>query len=507
LAERTLARLRKLASGNGMEPAAIVLLETQEQVFTLKGKMEVSPLCESESVTYPGGVPGAGRKTVATVAALQEAVAKHKKDFRENPDWISATTQEIKSHDGQGWGLENAKVTLPEKVAIYASTGICPSCSGRQMLTCAQCNGQGTVICTQCQGRGREICYHCSGSGENLQQPGQPCLTCNGTRFAPCRFCQTHGHLPCPTCNGKRGTACGTCRATGKITNEVTVTCGAETHFQLQAEGLPTGLRRGLDRIGIANLGKGHADVTASEPPEEEREESLDKPQIPILHYSVALPYAEMRMSFGNKKAVVSAVGKRCALLGIPNFLDTALQPWRDKLHRLALDEAIEARALKEILSLTVAGKGRLNEIRKLYPLGLSPEAIESIVADMQAALNKTTLKTRAVIAALCGIVSTMFFYFLFVAGFEILLTRNWSRFAEAAIDIGLLAATLGASWACLNFSTRFVLKKRFPQLTLSLKQKIGNTGFGMLGTIILLFVLCMTLAPMKPLWLAAFVH
>ncbi len=509
LAARALDRLRKLAAGNGLEPAAIVVLETQESVFTLKGKMEVSAMCETESLSYPGGVRGKNRRSVDSLAALQGAVAKHRQEFRENLEWVADVTEEIQSHESQGWGLESAKVTLPEKSATYAATETCPSCGGQKLLTCGQCFGKGTVICPQCQGQGREHCYYCGGRGENPQQPGQPCQTCNGTRFAPCRFCQAHGALPCPTCQGKRGTPCTTCHAMGSLTQEVTVTCGAETHFTMIVEGLPSGLRRGLDRIGIANLGKGHADITASQPEKEEGDEPPnEKTQILVLVYNVALPYAEMRMDFGSKKAIISAVGKRCAISGVPNFLDASLKPWRNKLRLAAvgqapLEDAIEARALNDFLSLTVAGKDREKDARRLYPFGLSSEAMAAILNDMRLALKKTTLKTRTVMAVLCFGLSSAFFGLLFETGLEGRITFGWNRYTGMGFDLAALACALGASWMILNFSTRFALQRRFPRLPHALQQKIGKTGYSMLGAITAAFVAFLFLIPVKPLWLA----
>ncbi len=501
-----------------MEPAAIQILETQETEFIIKGELDVSPMCDVESVSYPGLVRGKGRELVESIGALQQAVAKHKSEFRESPDWIEDVTKEIKTHETQGWGMENAKVTLPEKSAIYAASVLCPSCGGGKMLTCTQCNGQGQMTCAQCQGQGRETCYHCGGRGENPQQPGQRCTTCNGTRFAVCRFCQGRRYLACPTCNGQRGTPCTTCQGTGRITHEATVTCGAETHFRLKAEGLPSGLRRGLERIGLANLHKGHADVTAQMPPEEKgaKEKGGEPPKegapVPILHYEVKLPYAELRMDFGNKKAVVSVVGKRCAISGVPNFLDDALNPWIEKLrvaatHTGNLNEAIEVRALKEILSLTVAGKDRTDEVRKLYPFGLSAQTIDGILSDMRLALNRATLKTRATMAIGCVVASALIAYIIFMQGIEARITMGWKWYIGLALDIALTGAMMAASWALLNFSTRFVLQRRFPQLKLALKQKIGKTGRSMLAAIVTVFLVTMFFATIRPLWLALLIH
>jgi hypothetical protein len=262
-----------------------------------------------------------------------------------------------------------------------------------------------------------------------------------------------------------------------------------------------------LERIGIANLGHGHADISAVPPPKEEMEDALDKPHIPILLYEVALPYAELRMGFGGKKAIVSAIGKRCALVGTPNFLDTALQPWRDKLKQMLLEDAIEARALREILSLTVSGKDRLEDVRKLYPIALSSEAIQSMLTDMRLALNKTTFKTRMVMASLCSAICALFFYEFLDAGFEFLVTGQGNRWIGFLTDLVLLVIAMTLSWASLNFSSRFVLQKRFPHFSFALTQKIGKTGYGMLASIVMLFMVSLLLAPVKPLWLTFFMH
>ncbi len=508
LSSRALARLQKIADGNGLDPKSLAVFETQEQIVALKGIMEVSPLCETENVSYPGSVRGKDRRSVESFAALQEAILKHRQEFRENPDWVAATVKELKSSQNQGWGLHSAKVTLPEKSAVYAATEVCPRCRGQKMLVCEQCLGKGFVVCAQCQGQGRELCYNCQGRGEDPHQPGQACPICNGTRLAPCRFCQMQGHVACPACNGNRGTPCPSCQASGAMTQEVKVICGAETHFTLSHENLPSGLRRGLDRIGIENLGKGHADIVSSDPPKENKEDPTPKEKIPVLLYTATLPYAEMKMDFGGKKALVSAVGKRCALSGVPNFLDLSLKPWRDKLHSAALgqaplENALGARAMKDILSLTATGKESERDVRKLYPFGLSQEAIGAILGDMRLALKKTTLKTRAIAASLCGGFCIAFFYFFFMKGIEAQATSGLDYRAAFGLDLAALAGALGASWGILNFSTRLALKSRFPQMPFALKQMIGKTGLGMAAEIIAAFILFLLLAPAKPLWLA----
>jgi len=202
-------------------------------------------------------------------------------------------------------------------------------------------------------------------------------------------------------------------------------------------------------------------------------------------------------------------VGKRCAISGVPNFLDNTLQPWREKLAHAAkghgaLEEALEARAIKEILSLSVAGKGRVEEIRKLYPFGMSADVMKSILADTRLALHQTTLVTRAVIATLCGLLGIGLFYAVFFTGFEAEHTVRWTRTNSFALDVAILGAALGCAWALLNLATFVALRRRFPQLHLAYAQKIGKTGYCMLGGIAMAFAAIIAIAPLKPLWLAA---
>jgi hypothetical protein len=270
---------------------------------------------------------------------------------------------------------------------------------------------------------------------------------------------------------------------------------------------LPSGLRRGLERIGLANLGKGHGDITASPPTEEQREDRRNGQRVPLLNYTVTLPYAELRMGFGSKKAIIAVVGKRCAISGVPNFLDDTLQPWRDKLRAAAtgmgsLNDAIEARALKEILALCAAGKGTGQEVRKLYPFGLSADAITAILKDMRLAVNRVTFKTRGLIALLCPVLSAGLFYVALTVGYLTAWTVGMSAWQQAAADFALLAGVMGVSWGFLNFAIFFVLQRNFPGLSHSLQQKIGKTGYAMLGSIIVIFALCLFLAPSKPIWL-----
>jgi hypothetical protein len=503
LADRALARLHKVAEGNGLNSSSLTVFEVTEQIVSFQGTLAVSPSFNTQSVSFPG-FPKRKCVSASTASALQSMVEKFKSDFEQDPQWFQHVVKELQSHESQGWGMQSAKVTLPGKSAVFAFTQPCVACNGQKTLTCDQCKGRATIICPQCQGQGKELCYYCTGRGEDPQQPGRACHTCAGTRYAPCRSCLTRGLLPCPTCGGNRGIPCRTCGATGGITQEIAVECAATTYFTMAHDDLPSGLRRGLDRIGVENLGKGHGDISAFEVTQEERERVPKGGQIPVLRYVVALPYAEMKVNLAGKKALLSAVGKRCVLSGVPNFLDFTLRPWREKLHAAALgqasvDDALGARAVKDVLCLVVAGNGTERHVRRAYPFGMSSEAILAMIKDMRLALKKKTQNTRAAVALACFLIWGAVFFAHFVKGLAVGDLANVQAFGA---DLTLLAVALISSWVALNLAARVVLKQYLPDAPYALQQAVGKIGLGMFLGITAAFVVSLLLAPVKPLWL-----
>ncbi len=179
-------------------------------------------------------------------------------------------------------------------------------------------------------------------------------------------------------------------------------------------------MRRGLDRLGIANLTKGHADVTFVEskaapedheatgddheyipgglvgvappitpsgsappamPAEDEENTGFGsplsgdtKPSEPVLHYMARMPFADLRVDFNGKKIEIGVFGLRNVFIDVPPFLDEPLAPWIEKLEQAtkghgAVYAALEARALREALELHLQGNGNAKEFRRRqYP-------------------------------------------------------------------------------------------------------------------------------------------
>jgi hypothetical protein len=534
LTDQAIARLRRLANGNGIMPEAITLVETVEKIYTLTGILTLTPRVDKQSSRYPGGVHGNDRIGFDSFAALQEDASQREKTFKEQPDWIAQSRRELEAAPGLGWGLHDANITFPEKTVVLAASETCPACRGQKQVTCAQCQGQGTLLCPQCRGQRQEMCYGCGGRGENPAQPGQVCAVCNGSRLAPCRTCRGVGHLVCPTCGGRRGTPCTGCNGTGLVTQEIALSFNAATQFRLTADTIPSGLRRGLDRLGVANLAKGYADIVIIDKPVEDEVQSAhseaemwqtippdmtgnpphgndaktNKTDKPEVQYEATMPYADIRIRIGGGRVVqVSAFGKRGALLGVPPFLDAALDMARTQLKQAAqgadtLEAALKARAMRDALGLVLTGKGSIKELRRFYAVGLSPAAMQEILQNLQKALGRMTRRVRLIAATAATLLAGGLFGAVFLTGFHSAGLRGATPTVEAVADTSLLGVTMLGGWALLNAATNFVLRRRFSGRTVAVTQANGRIGVGMLAAILTVFIAVMLVAPVRPNWL-----
>ncbi len=514
LTDQALARLRKLAEGNGIAPDKIELIEGQEKVYELPAVSHLVPFCERHSTRYNGPPRGKDRKILADAAEMQEQSRLRYENFMTERDWLPAAMDELKAAPGQGWGLDGAKITLREKSVILAVIEICPMCHGNKLLTCENCLGQKVVACQQCRGQGQEFCPLCSGTGHKPGQPTQLCQMCNGRRTIPCRICGGGGKIPCPVCQGRGGLVCSRCNGAGNMTEETVIVCGVNINFRLNSAEMPSGLRRGLDRVGIANLAKGHADIKLIEPDNKETKDSeggedKSKTGPVVVRYETKLPYADLKMRFNDGRVVlVNVFGKRGVLIGVPVFLDDALKPRRGHLAQAAkgsrsLDDALKARLMRDALALDLDGKGEVANLRRLYPVGLSPAVAQEILTNMRRALNKVTRWSRVGAGAASGLAGAGMLAAFFDLPWHVALTQNWPWLAGLAFDLAALAGVMGLCWTGLGKVAQLILARRFPGRKISLHSNSGHIGYAMLAGIFAIWILVLMLVPDQPLWLA----
>ena len=508
-----MARLQKMAEGNGLSPQDITLLKSDEKIYILQATMVLRPSCDMDVVRYNGPVGRKDRLVQANFDAMRAEAARRKLELNSNTaTWIGDVVSELKKQPAEAWGLDEAKVVIPEQTVTLAASETCAGCRGQKFIPCDNCRAQGYLLCIPCQGRGEEHCYTCGGRGEDPQNPGQKCPTCFGTSWAPCRYCVKLGHprgqVPCPLCLTKRGTTCGTCGGHGMFTEETKITCGAETEFRIVTGSLPSGFNRALERIGVVNLPKGHGDVETYIPSEEEVLDYKEKKKgapLPAIFYRAHVPYADLRISFKGEPAMVSAFGKRCALLSVPAFLDDALELARENLARATrgnatLESATSARAIREALALHLDGKNNVNDFRRLYPIGLSAGAAKEIVANIKLAVSRATLMARGITAIGVAFACIGGLY----ANLRTPLHKHWvmelSSLHMMLADIGSVIFMAVLGWFFLAMITKLVLFKKFPKQKQLSMPKTGKIGMAMMGAIIAGGAVALYMA--KPLWL-----
>ena len=320
--------------------------------------------------------------------------------------------------------------------------------------------------------------------------------------------------MPCPVCLTKRGTPCGACGARGMFSEETTINCTADTLFSILTGSLPSGFNRTLERIGIVNLPKGHADIETYIPDEDELHDMAEKkakPEVPpLIYYRARVPYADLRISFKKQMATASAFGKRCVLGGVPYFLDDALSLARDNLARTArgiakIESATSARAIRDSIALHISGKSTVNDLRRLYPYGLSPEVAKEITTNAKLAISRTTLRLRMIAAAVITAVGLGGTAFLYLTPLHAQLTQGQPLRVIMMADLAFPALLAIAGWVFLGLAARMALKNKFPSLKQVFIQKTGKTGMAMMVVLVLGWAGILYLS--KSLWLFNIIH
>ena len=151
LADKALAQLQKLADGNGLNPADIRLIKAEEKIYALEAVITLSPDSEVKTAHYPGRPQGKSGQIYPTVPAMHAAVDEKQRDFIANPgSWMKIAIEELKAQPGQGWGLNEASVILPNMSSKFAASAACPAASFGSTCVCASAR-----ICSRFSNRRR----------------------------------------------------------------------------------------------------------------------------------------------------------------------------------------------------------------------------------------------------------------------------------------------------------------------------------------------------------------
>ncbi len=488
LTQKTLTRLKALAKGNDMDPESIQIVESQESVYTVRGTITLTPKVTVKVKDSLGRLKAKSGRLLPSFAALQQEIDRLQQEQQSADGWVDMAIAELKKTPGHGWGFHQGHVSWSDRETILTATENCPACRGAAQHPCTACQGIGTQICSYCEGRGQEYCPYCGGRGTDTNNPQAPCPHCHGTSYMMCRYCHGNRRSNCDSCHGKGQIPCADCKGTGTISREARVSSGADLSFGFESSStLPSGLLRAMQRIGEDRLHEGHGDITLIPP--EEKEEDAKKRNAPQIRLEAKVPFADIKMKFGTKGALVSCFGKKARLSGVPPFLDHALSPARGILTKAAagalpLDQALKPRAMQDALKLVLTGQSHPNKLRQKYPVGLSEQVAKEIMKNMAAAIKHETSKSRSVSAAVCVIISLAA-----LAGwlFTPLYAQTQALLGpQGTLGLDIIAPlfTLGATWAVLRGAAHSSLKRRFPSAQVAKSAEIGKRGYAALAII-----------------------
>ncbi len=459
LADKALAKLHRLAEGNGLSPADITLIGAEEQGIAFRAEMLLTLETSLEKKRYPGFARAARRGGEATQLSSQKEMDSARAGFEtqisESSRWINETVAQLKEAPGNGFGMMAADITLDGMARVFSASETCTSCQGSGTAPCTVCQSTGYVTCKHCQGTGQELCPTCNGRGTDPQSPHEHkyCPTCAGATYINCRFCLGRRQVTCPACNGRGRTSCAVCGGHGKFTLEQRVLPTVRAEFRpLESAELPSGLRRALDRGGFKLLNR-LAKITVG------TAEDLGNKKA-RLAYEAQFPYAEARARLAGKAARITVIGEKAVLRDVPPFLDAPMEAALDNA-KATLDKALKLRAMGDLLAVLLSGRELMDFMRQ-YPMGLSGQVVTRMREHVLRLVQERTLLARAGASCFCLAVLGGIYYALLAshlrAGFAAMLFPAAAYLFDAFV--------CGLSLLGLDMALRFAAASHMRSLT-----------------------------------------
>lgn len=511
LTTKAVEKLKSMAAGNGIEEKDVVLLGTEEQVLNLRGEMHLSLEIMRHKSSYPGplrntqNVSAAKVQKVGTEAQADEVAKSLQEKMSKDGAWVKEAVSHLKEQPGEGWGIENADITLDDLAQLTYTQVNCTHCVGNGSVDCMACQGQGTVPCSYCRAVGTEPCINCNGTGVNAQNPGQYCVYCNGSTQQPCRQCRGTRQMSCVPCRGKAKITCQNCNGQGSFTSEDAQVPTAHARFHLvQSMELPSGFRRAMARGGLKSFTRGHGSVSMLAVEERDKTNS-------VVPYKAEVPFADVRLKIAGKAMRASVLGKKGVILDLPPFLDTALTP-----HITALEAAVSApdslqkvlhrRALKDAFTLLQQGRGDVKSLRGIYPAGLSNEMAARILKLVQKVMDAQT-KIMRIVAGIGALVIIGGLSFLALqSGIRMGIATSMKPVAAFVFDILFCGLCVYAQNTMLRYVAAKQLQMRLgpaadaPKLGMA-TQKTGGVGIAVGVACVLIYLALLFVIQSAPSW------
>ena len=490
LTQLAIARLKKLAEGNLIDPNKIELVESKETTYHLQATLRLTPSIEVQVKKRYGRPKNKNHRLLPSIEALTQEIEQQREDLQKSNKWLDAAYKELEKTPSHGWGQDGATLFWDKDKSILAAHDPCPTCNGTAQSPCHACQGIGTVHCYHCEGRFMELCPLCHGTGRDPAYPENKCPQCFGEKQIHCRFCNSTGRMPCEQCQGRGYQPCPDCKGTGYLSQLAQLKKCATIAFNLgQTQQIPSGLLRLIQRIGKDDLYK-HADISMSR----------DDADPLIIKLTAQIPYADIKLKLNDKACMISMFGKNNRMAGVPLFLDAALESTVALLKALAkghgkIDPILKARMMHNALSLTLQGKKHPNELRRLYPVGLSAKIAKEIMTNMSLAVRNITRKTRIIVGSIFTLLAIGVFAGLFLTPLYAQMTTGWNPFLLYTVLALLPIITIGKCAVLLLYSSHHVLQKNFKKIKIGKTQPLGRAGYSLFAMIAASYLLILYFA------------
>ncbi len=381
----------------------------------------------------------------------------------------------ILNRKDKGFGVHINNISIPllalkKDFVIYEA---CATCRAKGTVECIACSGTGRVTCTRCKGTGRILCTHCKGA-RMVPMAGNaskkiPCPVCNGQGFANCPVCNNTRSIPCKVCNSKGYTTCPTCQGTCWNSRLFTQEIEANTSFYYPKNKLPERVTKSIEKynseitehatiriITDDNSIVQWKELQSKSPENNPYSETTKHGQIciPVI-YDVSLPYGHIEYTINEKNYSAFLFGKKATPTDVSPFLDDLIAEGITKLKNAAklrgdvhtnLKAASEYRIIKEgiIFATTSPLKKAKHKLKKANPLGLSNNAINTIINAADRAIKNITQKPRIIGSIIVGVGYFALFAGYFLSPLRHLITDNISNtISHGLIDIAVLGTAI----------------------------------------------------------------
>ena len=398
LAQKALARIAKVARGNGIKKNGITIIQDNSEMITCEAisHIELSHQVKEETKK--------GQHQIGDVmdspAAITQQIDKTTKQALKNKQMRKSLTDALLERPDKGFSLHAEQFDVPTLTREYSAHVPCQTCQGQGQSACQSCGGQKMEQCNQCHGRTTINCNFCNGSGFMQGPDGQPkqCNHCFGQQSIKCPLCQARGRINCRKCKGAGFDKCHPCGGGGVFTQILRVLFKAKTLFEMDRSTLPHPAVKMIEDHGTKLVKGNHIKVKGEQVKREDGGLAIQ--------YDFEFPYADLSIGVNGQPIKVHMFGYKGKMLKINNFIDQLVEKEYALLLRAGNNEgnvtghirkASKKRLIGEglILAVTQQPKKAMLGLKKKYPFGVSNDLVKDVIIQSNKALRNVSRKSH----------------------------------------------------------------------------------------------------------------